>query len=241
MRRSLWLGGLLLAGALPAIAAVGTGYRLSGSAQYVSPGDMSNRAVKLVADANAKPPVASDIEFNLPDDLTINDLKELSTDYDFTASSCGNGSPRFAIELSGFPGKSIFVYIGPPPNYTNCAPGWTSSGNLLTPASLVDDTQLGGTFYDPWAMAQSRYAGQTVTKISLVADNGPSSTGLGSQTVLIDNTDVAGHLYTYEFTTSNSCKNDGWERFKFPPGPFKNQGQCVSYFEHQKHMARLLQ
>jgi hypothetical protein len=229
--------GLLFAtAAVPAIAAVGIGYRLTDSAHYVSPGDMSNRAVKLIADASANPPVSSDIDFGVPDALAIEELNELSTDYDFIASSCGNGSPRFGIQLSGFPGKTIFVYIGPPPDYTGCTSGWTNTGNLLTAASTVDDSQLtGGTFYDLWASAQSRYSGQTVTSIFLVSDNGPSATGRGSQTVLIDNTDVAGKLYTYEFTSPNACKNGGWERFKFPPGPFKNQGQCVSYFEHKKH------
>jgi hypothetical protein len=68
-----------------------------------------------------------------------------------------------------------------------------------------------------------------VTYIFLVSDNGPS----GSQTVLIDNTDVAGTLYDYEFTNKNDCKDGGWKNFTFPPGSFKNQGQCVSYFARQ--------
>lgn len=241
MHKAYWLGGLLLAAAaLPAIAAVGTGYSLFGSASYVSPGFNSNRAVKLVADANATPPVFSGIKFGVPEDLTINDLNELSTEYDFTASSCGNGSPRFGIQLAGYPNKTIFVYIGPPPNYTGCAAGWTNTGNLLTPGSLVDDSQLpGGTFYDTWSAAQSRYTGQTITDIFLVSDNGPSTTGLGSQTVLIDDTDVNGKIYRYEFESANSCKKGGWQRFTHPPGPFKNQGQCVSYFEQRKHQDEL--
>jgi len=28
----------------------------------------------------------------------------------------------------------------------------------------------------------------------------------------------------------DQCKNGGWKNFPSPPGPFKNQGQCVSYF-----------
>jgi YVTN family beta-propeller protein len=28
----------------------------------------------------------------------------------------------------------------------------------------------------------------------------------------------------------DACKNGGWQNFTSPPGPFKNQGQCVSFF-----------
>jgi hypothetical protein len=30
--------------------------------------------------------------------------------------------------------------------------------------------------------------------------------------------------------TKNDCKDGGWKNFICTPGPFKNQGQCVSYF-----------
>lgn len=229
MRRHL-CAALLMMAAVPAIAAVGSGYMLFGGATYVSPGNNSNRAVKLVANANTG--TFSGIEFGVLSGLTINDLNSLSTDYNFTASSCGLGSPRFGVKLADFPNATIFVYIGPPPNYTGCPPNvWANTGNLLTPVSLVDSTQLpGGTFYDPWAAAQARYSGKIITDIFLVSDNGPS----GSQTVLIDNTDVNGTLYDYEFTSANDCKKDGWRNFTASPGPFKNQGQCVSYFARQK-------
>jgi hypothetical protein len=69
-----------------------------------------------------------------------------------------------------------------------------------------------------------------VTDIFLVSDNSPT----GTQTVLIDNTNVDGTLYTYEPNSPQDCKDGGWQNFTFAPGPFKNQGQCVSYFEHQK-------
>jgi hypothetical protein len=221
----------MVGSALPALAAVGAGFALFGSASFVSPGNNSNRGVKLVADANAG--VFSGVDFAVPANLTINDLNLLSTDYNFNASSCGLGSPRFAIHLAGLSDQQhIFVYIGPPPNYTGCAAGWTNSSNLLTPASLVDDTQLGGTFYDPWLTAQTRYSGKIVDDISIVSDNGPGPSF--SQTVLIDNTNVNGTVYDYEFTGKDDCKDGGWQNFTFPPGPFKNQGQCVSFFAKQQ-------
>jgi len=224
----------LIIAAVSAIAAVGSGFTLFGGATYVMPGNASNRAVKLVADANAG--TFSGVDFAVSPSLTINSLNDLSTDYKFTAGSCALGSPRFGIQLAGFPG-TIFVYIGPPPNYAGCPPNvWNNTGNLLTPASLVDTSQLpGGAFYDPWAAAQARYGGRQVTDIFVVSDNGPSTTGLGSQTVLIDNTDVNGATYTYEPDSKDDCKDGGWRNFVFAPGPFKNQGECVSHFASDGH------
>jgi hypothetical protein len=230
MRRLAWIGVFLISGSLPALAAVGIGYSLFGDATYVSPGNNSNRAVQLISNANTG--VYSGIDFAVPANLTINDLNTLSTDYKFTAASCALGSPRFGITLASNPNAAIFVYIGPPPNYTGCPLNvWANTGNLLTPAGFVDATQYGGAFYEPWAAAQAQFSGQVVTDIFLVSDNGPAP-GY-SQTVLIDNTDVNGTLYDYEFTSKDDCKDGGWKNFTFPPGPFKNQGQCVSYFAQQ--------
>ena len=157
MRRLAWIGVFLIGGSLPALAAVGFGYSLFGDATYVSPGNNSNRAVQLIS--NADTGVYSGIDFAVPANLTINDLNTLSTDYKFTAASCALGSPRFGITLASNPNAAIFVYIGPPPNYTGCPLNvWANTGNLLTPASFVDATQYGGAFYEPWAAAQANSA-----------------------------------------------------------------------------------
>jgi hypothetical protein len=232
-RLALTLGAVITV-ATSAIAATGSGYTFFGGASYVMPGHNSNRAVKLVADGNAG--IYSGVDYAVSSSLTINTLNDLSTDYNFTAGSCAAGSPRFGIQLAGFSG-TIFVYIGPPPNYTGCpANVWTNTGELLTPASLVDTSQLpGGNFYDTWAAAQARYSGKQVTDIFLVSDNGPGPGGLGSQTVLIDNTDVNGTVYDYEPNSKDDCKDGGWQNFTFAPGPFSNQGQCVSHFASNGH------
>jgi hypothetical protein len=232
MRKLAWFAVALICIIAPALAGVGTGYTLFGNASYILPGNNSNRAVQLVSNANTLE--FSGIDFAVPANLTINDLNELSTDYNFTAASCALGSPRFGITLASNPNKAIFVYIGPYPSYTGCVQNtWTNTGNLLTASSFVDASQYGGTFYEPWATAQTQFSGQVVTDIFIVADNGPAP-GF-SQTVLIDNTDVNGTLYDYEFTNKNDCKDGGWQNFLFPPGPFKNQGQCVSYFATRQH------
>ena len=222
---------LIAAAILPASAVAAAGYSLFGSASYFSPGNASNRDVDLIANAAASPAVYSGVDFTIPSGLSVTNLNTLSTDYNFIMGSCDLGSPRFGITLSGNPNATIFVYIGPPPGYTGCTSGWTPTGNLLTPTSLVDTSQLpGGTFYDTWAAAQARYADQTVTDIFIVSDNGPS----GTQEVQIDNTNVNGNVYTYEPGAFSDCKNGGWQNFSYPPGPFKNQGDCVSYFASGK-------
>ena len=51
-----------------------------------------------------------------------------------------------------------------------------------------------------------------------------------------------GSSWTYNFepfrtpTTKDDCKNGGWQNLRDVNGaPFKNQGQCVSYVNHQNH------
>jgi hypothetical protein len=52
-----------------------------------------------------------------------------------------------------------------------------------------------------------------------------TSTGLG-------NTTRAATL-TVNPGTKDDCKNGGWKNFICAPGPFRNQGQCVSHFASQ--------
>jgi len=39
---------------------------------------------------------------------------------------------------------------------------------------------------------------------------------------------------TIMFESANTCKNGGYLMFTSAPGPFRNQGQCVSYFARQR-------
>ncbi len=209
------------------------GYTLFGDASYISPGHNSNRAVYLVSntsDADTSNDY-SGIDFTVPAGTTYSQITNLATDYFFVNNSCGGGSPRFQVNVTTGSGtKNVFVYIGPPPNYTLCPTGvWVSTGNLMTPASLVDDTQLGGTFYDPLPASQAAYGTLPVTGIQLVDDGGwifPN----GLQNLYVDNVQINTTTYTFEFSSKDDCKNGGWKNFVFAPGPFKNQGDCVSYF-----------
>ena len=223
----------LCAAVLPASAAMAksphspaaSGYTLFGDATLVHPGNASPTAAEATSTG---PNAYGGVDFSFPAGLTVSQLNNLATDYKFVLGTCGLGSPRFvATVTNGTATGNINFYIGPPPNYTGCPSGaYTNSGNLATPTSLVDDSQLpGGAFYDPYALAQTKYGSYTVTDIFLVVD-GPG------QTVDFDNSQVNNELFTYE--SAESCKNGGWADFSSSPGPFKNQGDCVSYFNNGK-------
>jgi len=47
---------------------------------------------------------------------------------------------------------------------------------------------------------------------------------------VVDNVAINDTTYTFESGDKEDCKNGGWKNFTSPPGPFKNQGDCVSYF-----------
>ena len=216
------------------IAASGPGYTLYGEATLVHPGHASDTAVQLRSDAD---PGYGGIDFETAAGMTLSQLQNLSTDYMFTAGSCGGGSPRFQINVNTSGGvKNIFVYIGPPPNYTGCAASvWLPTGDLLESALFVDTSKLpGGTFYDTWALALVKYGTQALMGIQLVADGGWAVVG-GVQTVQVDNVMINATTYTFESEVvdrgdKEDCKKGGWRDFTAAPGPFKNQGDCVSYF-----------
>lgn len=204
-------------------ALAASGYSLFGDAMRVHPGHNSDTAIQLRSVGTT----FGGIDFDTDAGMTVSDLNHLSTDYMFTAGSCGGGAPRFQINTAE---GNIFVYIGPPPNYTNCATNtWVSSGNVLFP--FVDTSQLGGTFYDTWAHAQAEWGDLAITGIQLVTDGGWAVGG--TQTVQVDNVRINTTTYTFEEVVASDkerCKNGGWEDFEDDPGPFKNQGDCVSYF-----------
>jgi hypothetical protein len=241
-RRLPLLAVLVLALAFPTVVLAASGYTLFGDATLFSPSKDSPTAVQLTSTCPTGYPTClsdssftySGIDFEIPAGTTFAEITTLSTDYEFTSGSCGGGSPRFEINLTdGTNSGNVFVYIGPPPNYTGCSLNvWLNTLNLASAANLVDTGQLpAGTFYDSYSAAQAKYGTYAVTGIQLVADGGWAVAG-NVQTVLVDN--VAINDTTYTFEGVDSCKKDGWEQFISAPGPFKNQGACVSYFSHIK-------
>jgi hypothetical protein len=226
------LASLALFQGTTALAAPGD-YNLFGDAEIISGGNPGN-AAQLRSDSD---PGFGGVDFDTAAGMTVSQLTNLSTDYNFTQASCGGGAPRFQINATnGTVSGNIFVYIGPPPNYTLCPMNtWTPTGNLVTPASLVDATQLGGTFYMPWSAVVLAYGSYSITGIQLVTD-GSWFFGGATQTVLVDNVQINDDTYTFDAApTKDSCKKGGWEEFTSSPGPFKNQGDCVSHFASGKN------
>ncbi|HWT56138.1 MAG TPA: hypothetical protein VN031_03865 [Candidatus Microsaccharimonas sp.] len=203
-------------------------YSLFDSATTVSGGNPGT-AVQMVSDSTH---TDGGVDYTVPSGMTLNQLTNLGTDYKITAGDCAGGSPRFQLNIGG---KNVFVYIGPSPSYTGCTVGsWVSTGNLTLSADTRFDTSqyAGGNFYSTFAQAQALLGDQVVTGVQLVTDAGWAVSG-GNQTVLADNTQINDTTYTYEpvvsTPTKDSCKNNGWKAMT-NPGPFKNQGDCVSYF-----------
>jgi hypothetical protein len=216
------LGLAVALAAIPVTAGAAGGYTLFGDAQLVSPGNASPTGVQLRSTLGGG---FGGIDFSVPAGATFGSITNLATDYFFTQASCGGGSPRFQVNVDG---KNAFVYVGPPPGYTGCAMNtWVSTGSLVTPAGFVDTSQLpGGAFYDTFAAADLKYGADAVTGIQLVIDS--SWFFNATETVIIDNVTINDTTYTFE--SRESCKDGGWENFTTSPGPFKNQGECVSFF-----------
>jgi hypothetical protein len=213
-------------------ALAAAGYSLFGDAQLVSPGYNSNTAAQIRSDGSI-PPNYGGVDFTVPAGLTVAGLNNLSTDYKFTAGSCIGGSPRFQVNVTTPSNgtKNIFVYIGPPPSYTGCPPNiWSNTGNLAAPTNLVDASQLGGTFYEPYAAVQAAYGSYPVTGIQVVMD---SFWAAGTQTALVDNVVINNAIFTFEppvATNKDQCKDGGWQTFFRANGSsFKNQGDCIQY------------
>src|SRR5204862_937935 len=124
----------------------GTGYTLvanaPGSATLASPGHNSTTAVQLTSTGSSG---WGAIGFAVRNGLKLRDVNTLSTDYEFLVGSCWGGSPRFTVGVSNGTTRETYFYIGPPPSYTRCPSGaWANTGNLASPASPVDDSQLPG-------------------------------------------------------------------------------------------------
>ena len=66
--------------------------------------------------------------------------------------------------------------------------------------------------------------------VQLVVDSGYAFPD-GEQTVVIDNTNIDGKIYTYDQPRDkDECKDGGWQGLTREDGSkFKNQGDCVSY------------
>jgi hypothetical protein len=115
--------------------------------------------------------------------------------------------------IVGGPFDNNFNPIGAVWVYTRNGGVWTQQGDKLVGTGAV------GT--GPRRNAQQGWS------VALSADGNTAIAG-GP----FDN-DGNGAVWVFIQPTKDDCKNGGWLNFPTPPGPFTNQGQCVSYFASQ--------
>jgi hypothetical protein len=141
------------------------------------------------------------VAFHPPTPLTFAELTMLSADFNVTDDDCGGGSPRFQVGLDtdgdGDRDGNIFVAFGPSPNFTGCAAGWQSTGNLIgnNDHGRYDAGQVGGSAFGTYADALSAAGEAAVVGIQLVVD-GFWVFQDDEQTVLVDNVQVNQHRLT---------------------------------------------
>jgi hypothetical protein len=189
------IGALVLSVGVVASSAA-TGYQLFGDAQLVSPGNGSATAVGATTTGSN---TYGGVDFTFPAGLTVGEVNHLSTDLKSTLGTCATGTPRFAVGVDDPSATDKYLFF-----YPSCSSAWSSTGNLADQASLVDATQLGGGFYEPYADVQADYGAYAVTAIFLVVD-----TSNGSQTIQFDNSQVNNDEYTYERCTPTGFVRDG--------------------------------
>jgi len=202
------------------------------------PSQTSNQAVKLTSDCPSGYPAclsdgsftSSGIDIAVPAGLTFAGITSLTFAYNISGGNCGGGSPRFQINMGG---ANLFVYVGPAPGFTGCPfDVWTATGNLIGSAGARFDgsqlSALGGFYGMTYSQALAVLGSQTVTGIQLVVDGGWFT--VPAQTIQVDDLVFNGTTFDFEPTSKEACKDGGWENFIFSPGPFKNQGDCVSYY-----------
>jgi hypothetical protein len=189
------------------------------------------------------------LTFAVPSGTTLSSLTTLSAEYNITEGSCGGGSPRFQLNIDG---KNVFVYLGATPNFTGCAAGWTSTGNLATNTELrVDLSQYGGSQYSTWAQAVALLGSHTLTGVQFAVDGGWSQTGK-KQVVQLKNVTINGSTSLVPPTPStgggnvNPAKLCAAQRSQAGSAAFNelwgtnvNQrnafGKCVSAIAHAKN------
>jgi hypothetical protein len=242
--RKFAMGVAVLAVFVFAGTAMASHYSLFGNASIVSGGNPGN-AAQLVSDATAED-VYAGVDVSPTSPIAWADLDTLSVDYSITDDDCGGGSPMFylGVDTNGDTEADGYVRIalGPSPFFTDCATGWQTDGNLIgLEDGRYDYSMFGGSPFTGYSDAPASVQDGDVVEAFVVVDgywNASATGGDGEQTVLVDNLNVDGHLTTFDPNTPDSkdaCKKGGWQSLeRADSSPFKNQGDCIQYYNTGK-------
>jgi hypothetical protein len=200
-----------------ALALAGTASAALSPSVYIGPGVSPTCATATYSNGvlHLAKPCSSDTQSFAGADIT-GFTGQTFTAASFTLSSstvCNGGSPRFDIQMSD---NTVF-FLG----CNNVTPTVNADGSKTYTFSAATLAAAGQQVPFPTGTIKAVDVGIDISgtaDISRISFNGvaqvPAVTTPG---------------------TKNACKHDGWKTFSNPS--FRNQGQCVSYFEHQTKRA----
>jgi hypothetical protein len=168
------------------------------------------------------------------------------------ANTALSGGPQDGLDLIGatwvFVQSAGALVVSPT---TNIAASGTQ-GEAFSPASFQYQlsSTIGSVNYTisvtppaPWLNASFTSGTATTAPVTVtfsLINPGSLSPGTYTSTIAFTNTSNGQGNTTRTATltvnagTKDGCKDGGWQNYISFPGPFKNQGQCVSYFAKQQ-------
>lgn len=211
----------------------------------------SSLELKTMSDVNAKATYAH------PEDMKLSDLMSASyyTKQKAASSAGGAASMTFGVDLNGDGAwDTSLVY----------EPYWQNEGNPDAAPVVQGEWQkwdvASGMFWSSKNFGTGSTAlvagagGAPFYSLETIKANYPDAkimvTGVGvgsyntDYTIDVDGVEINGMTYNFEKVTAKNdkeptnkddCKKDGWKTLMNVDGQmFKNQGQCVSYVNHQE-------
>ena len=153
--------------------------------------DDSKTAVQVTTTGQGFPASSfGGIDFPFIAGTALSSLNTLSTDLQMSFGNCVDGTPRFGASMGANDTQNIFFYLSCSQSAT-----WANTGNIACPTCLVDDSQLpGGTFYDTYANAQSKYGTMPIQDFFVVMD----TSDVNGQTAEFDNIVINSTRITFE-------------------------------------------
>jgi hypothetical protein len=118
----------------------------------------------------------------------------------------------------------------------------SGDGNTAIVGGLEDNNRTGAAWVfsrsgGVWTQQGQKLVGTGYVANPYVTQGRSVALSADGNTAIVGGDSDNGHIgaaWVYIQPTKKDCKNGGWLNFPTPPGPFTNQGQCVSYFAKQQ-------